>query len=129
MADGAEIPTFNPSRLLDFELEMGFFVGGVPTNLGEPIPIEEVDQHIFGMVLMNDWSARDIQKWEYVPLGPFLAKSFGTTISPWIVTMEALKPFLVANPQQDPPPLEYLRHSDPYTLDINLAVTIKREFF
>ena len=77
------------------------------------------------MVLMNDWSARDIQKWEYVPLGPFLAKSFGTTISPWIVTMEALKPYFVPNPEQDPAPLPYLRHSDPYTLDINLAVTIK----
>uniref|UniRef100_A0AC34F0Y8 Fumarylacetoacetase n=1 Tax=Panagrolaimus sp. ES5 TaxID=591445 RepID=A0AC34F0Y8_9BILA len=125
MADGASEPTFNPSRLMDFELEMAFFVGGSPTKLGEQIPIEEADQHIFGMVLMNDWSARDIQKWEYVPLGPFLGKSFGTTISPWIVTMEALKPFLVSNPEQDPAPLPYLRHSDPYTLDINLAVTIK----
>jgi fumarylacetoacetase len=125
MADNASEPTFNPSRLLDFELEMAFFVGGPATKLGEPIPIEEADQHIFGMVLMNDWSARDIQKWEYVPLGPFLGKSFGTTISPWIVTMEALKPFIVQNPEQDPAPLPYLRHSDHYTFDINLAVTIK----
>jgi fumarylacetoacetase len=125
MADGAAEPTYNPSRLLDFELEMAFFVGGPSTKLGEQIPIAEADQHIFGMVLMNDWSARDIQKWEYVPLGPFLGKSFGTTISPWIVTMDALKPFFVSNPEQDPLPLAYLRHSDPYTLDINLAVTIK----
>uniref|UniRef100_A0A7E4ZVX0 Fumarylacetoacetase n=1 Tax=Panagrellus redivivus TaxID=6233 RepID=A0A7E4ZVX0_PANRE len=125
IADGAEAPTFNPSRLVDFELEMAFFVGGPSNDLGTPIPIEEADNHIFGVVLMNDWSARDIQRWEYVPLGPFLAKSFGTTISPWIVTMEALKPFLIENPTQDPAPLPYLRHSDPYTLDINLAVTIK----
>jgi len=122
--DAAE-PTFGPSKLMDFELEMAFFVGGPPTKLGEPIPIDKTDDHIFGMVLMNDWSARDIQKWEYVPLGPFLGKSFGTTVSPWIVTMDALRPFMVENPPQDPNPLPYLKHSDPYTLDINLEVTIK----
>ncbi|CAJ0959375.1 unnamed protein product, partial [Mesorhabditis belari] len=124
-ADDATDPTFGPCRLLDFELEMAFFVGGPETKMGENIPIDKAQEHIFGMVLMNDWSARDIQKWEYVPLGPFLAKSFGTTISPWIVTMEALKPFMIANPQQDPAPLPYLTHSDPYTLDIDLTVSIK----
>lgn len=109
-------PTYNPSRLVDFELEMAFFVGGRPTELGEQVSIEKAEEHIFGMVLMNDWSgkchsrrlreklqqtlARDIQKWEYVPLGPFLGKSFGTTISPWIVTMDALRPFFVDNPEQ-----------------------------
>lgn len=78
---------------------------------------------------MNDWSARDIQKWEYVPLGPFLGKSFGTTISPWVVSMEALQPFLVQNPPQEPQPLPYLRHSDPYSIDINLEVAIKRNIY
>uniref|UniRef100_A0A8C9WEV4 Fumarylacetoacetase n=1 Tax=Scleropages formosus TaxID=113540 RepID=A0A8C9WEV4_SCLFO len=109
---------------LDFELEMAFFVG--PGNkLGEPIPIEKAHEHIFGMVLMNDWSARDIQAWEYVPLGPFLGKNFGTTISPWVVPMEALLPFTVPNEVQDPEPLPYLRHSDTYTFDINLFVSLK----
>ena len=84
--------------MMDFELEMGFFVGGRATN--EAIPISKAHEHIFGMVLLNDWSARDIQKWECVPLGPFLGKSFGTTISPWVVTMEALQPFIVDNPVQ-----------------------------
>jgi len=87
-ADDAAEPTFQPSRLMDYELEMAFFVGGPPTRLGETVPMREAEDRIFGMVLMNDWSARDIQKWEYVPLGPFLAKSFGTSISPWVVTME-----------------------------------------
>ena len=90
-------PVFGPSKLLDFELEMAFFVGGPSNELGKPIPVEKAHEHIFGMVVMNDWSARDIQKWEYVPLGPFLGKSFGTSISPWIVPMEALKPFVVDN--------------------------------
>jgi len=120
-------PVFGPCRLLDFELEMAFFVGGEPNKLGEPITIDQTEDHIFGMVLMNDWSARDIQKWEYVPLGPFLAKNFGTTVSPWVVTMEALKPFATANPVQDPAPFPYLRHSDPYTFDINIDVKIKPE--
>lgn len=104
----ATAPSFGPTRLLDFELEMGFFVG--PGNaLGEPVPIARAREHIFGLVLVNDWSARDIQKWEYVPLGPFLAKNFATTISPWVVPLEALEPFRCAGPHQDPPPLEYLR--------------------
>lgn len=121
-----EPPTFGPCKLMDFELEMAFFVG--PGNeLGQPIGIKDAGDHIFGMVVMNDWSARDIQKWEYVPLGPFLAKNHGTTISPWVVTMEALKPFLVDNYPQDPTPFPYLAHSDKYTYDIKLEVAIKPE--
>eukprot|EP00043_Microstomoeca_roanoka_P019598 m.223630 g.223630 ORF g.223630 m.223630 type:complete len:421 (+) comp17026_c5_seq1:114-1376(+) len=121
-----EPPVFGPSRLVDFELEMAFLVG--PGNaLGQPIPIEKAHEHIFGMVLMNDWSARDIQKWEYVPLGPFLGKNFGTTVSPWVVTMDALAPFACANPAQDPPVLPYLKHDDPYSFDINLGVKIEPE--
>ncbi|XP_017534502.3 fumarylacetoacetase isoform X2 [Manis javanica] len=124
--DDSKPPVYGASRLLDIELEMGFFVG--PGNkLGEPIPISKAHEHIFGMVLMNDWSARDIQKWEYVPLGPFLGKSLGTTISPWVVPMDALMPFAVPNPKQDPPPLPYLRHDQPYTFDINLSVALKGE--
>ncbi|PAV56966.1 hypothetical protein WR25_04083 [Diploscapter pachys] len=125
--EGVDQPIYGPSKLVDFELEMAFFVGGTENKLGERIPIEKVEDHIFGMVLMNDWSARDIQAWEYVPLGPFLAKNFGTTISPWIVSMEALKPFIVDDMNQDPVPPSYLRHPNPYTFDINLGVTIKPE--
>uniref|UniRef100_A0A0B7AVR0 Fumarylacetoacetase n=1 Tax=Arion vulgaris TaxID=1028688 RepID=A0A0B7AVR0_9EUPU len=121
--DDSSPPVFGPCRLLDFELEMAFFTGPA-TNLGEPVPMEKVEDHIFGMVLMNDWSARDIQKWEYVPLGPFLAKNFGTTISPWVVTMDALKSFIVPNLPQDPVPLSYLQHKDDYNFDIKLDVSI-----
>ena len=118
-ADGP--PQYGPSRLLDFELEMGFFVG--PGNpLGEPIPVAQAYDHLFGLVLVNDWSARDIQKWEYVPLGPFLGKSFATTISPWVVTMEALEPFRCAGPAQDPTPLPYLQSPGDYAYDIHLEV-------
>jgi fumarylacetoacetase len=103
-------PSFGPSKLLDYELEVGLFVG--PGNkLGEPISIEKAEEYIFGLCLVNDWSARDIQRWEYQPLGPFLAKSFATTISPWIVTLEALAPFRVPacpRAEGDPPPLPYL---------------------
>ncbi|KAM9461739.1 fumarylacetoacetase [Clarias gariepinus] len=124
--DTAKPPVFGPSKQLDIELEMAFFVG--PGNkLGEPISIEKAHEHIFGMVLMNDWSARDIQAWEYVPLGPFLGKNFGTTISPWVVPMEALMPFVEPNTMQDPEPLPYLQHQDPYTFNINLFVSIKGE--
>ncbi len=124
--EGADAPIFAPSRLLDFELEMGFIVG--PGNaLGEPIPIEKTPEHIFGMVIVNDWSARDIQKWEYVPLGPFLGKNFGTTISPWVVPMEALEPFRVPGPRQDPEPLPYLRMSGDQAFDIHLEVYLKTE--
>ena len=119
-------PTYGASRLVDFELEMGFFVG--PGNkLGEPIPVASAHEHIFGMVLLNDWSARDIQKWEYVPLGPFLGKNFGSSISPWVVTMDALAPFAVDNPVQEPACLPYLKHDDKYSFDINLSVDIARE--
>ncbi|XP_005989652.1 fumarylacetoacetase isoform X1 [Latimeria chalumnae] len=122
--DDTKPPVFGASKLLDIELEMAFFLG--PGNkLGEPIPVSKAHEHIFGMVLMNDWSARDVQRWEYVPLGPFLGKSFGTTISPWIIPMEALMPFVLPNPIQDPKPLPYLCHDDPYTFDIKLCVAIK----
>lgn len=117
-------PVFGPCRLLDFELELGFFTG--PGNkLGEPIPIEEAADHIFGFVLVNDWSARDIQKWEYVPLGPFLAKNFATSISPWIVTLDALEPFRCAGPDQDPEPLPYLQSEGAWSYDIGLEVGIQ----
>ncbi|XP_043933906.1 fumarylacetoacetase [Protopterus annectens] len=122
--DDSKPPEYGHCKLLDFELEMAFFVGS-GNALGTPIPISQAHEHIFGMVLMNDWSARDIQKWEYVPLGPFLGKSFGTTISPWVVPMEALMPFIVQNTVQDPKPLPYLLHEDPYTFDIDLFVSIK----
>lgn len=119
-------PVYGPSRLLDFELEMGFLVG--PGNpLGEPIPIAEARDHIFGLVLVNDWSARDIQKWEYVPLGPFLGKSFATTLSPWVVTLDALAPFRCAGPPQDPTPLPYLQAEGPQAFDIHLEVALQPE--
>jgi len=105
---------------------MAFFVG--PSNqLGHRIPIGEAEDHIFGVVLMNDWSARDIQKWEYVPLGPFGGKNFGTSISPWIVTLDALEPFRVKRPTQDPEPLEYLRSNNPDEYDIKLEVQLQTE--
>jgi fumarylacetoacetase len=121
--DDATAPAFGPSRMVDFELETGFFIG--PGNeLGQPIPISRASEHIFGMVLVNDWSARDIQKWEYVPLGPFLAKNFGTSISPWIVTMDALEPFRIDPPSQDPQPLDYLLPAGA-AYDISLEVSIQ----
>ena len=124
-------PTFGPSRSLDYELEVGMFVGqGNP--LGQPIPIDQAEQHIFGLCLVNDWSARDIQSWEYQPLGPFLAKNFATTISPWIVPMEALKPYRVpvaTRPDGDPSPLPYLVSSDsvPAAVDLTLEVFLQSE--
>ncbi|XP_061101933.1 fumarylacetoacetase [Conger conger] len=124
--DPSQPPVFGPSKQLDIELEMAFLVGA-GNRLGESIPIEHAHRHIFGMVLMNDWSARDIQSWEYVPLGPFLGKNFGTTISPWVVPMEALLPFAHPNAVQDPEPLPYLRHADAYTFNINLFVSLKGE--
>jgi len=120
-----EPPKFGPCRLMDFELEMAFFVGGVTPAMGQPINMKNAEEHIFGMVVMNDWSARDIQKWEYIPLGPFGAKNLGTSISPWVVTMEALKPFAVDNYEQDPKPFKYLEHSDKYTFDIKLNVSVQ----
>lgn len=121
---GNSMPYFGPSLKLDFELEMATVVG--PGNeLGKPIDVNEAADHIFGLVLMNDWSARDIQAWDYVPLGPFLGKSFGTTISPWIVSLEALEPFAVDGPVQDPPPLPYLAEKVSKHYDICLEVSIK----
>src|SRR5450432_433908 len=114
----APAPIFGPSRSLDFELETAFFIGP-PNQLGEPVPIAEATDHIFGLVLMNDWSARDIQTWEYQPLGPFLAKNFCTSISPWVVMLEALEPFRKPLPPQDPEPLPYLRAGHDFTYDIN----------
>ncbi len=122
----ATSPGFGPSRSLDFELEMGVLIG--PGNeLGRPIPIEQVPEHLFGMVLVNDWSARDIQAWEYQPLGPFLAKNFATSMSPWVVTLEALEPFRTAGPVQDPPPLPYLQSPGNWALDIQLEVYLQGE--
>ena len=119
-----EPPVFGPSRLLDFELEMGFFIGaGNP--LGDPVPIDRAQDHIFGLVLVNDWSARDIQKWEYQPLGPFNAKNFATSVSPWVVTLEALAPFRCPAPAQDPAVLPYLAEGDRHTYDINLEVHLQ----
>lgn len=116
-------PTFGPSRQLDFELEVGFFMG--PGNaLGEPIPVERAHEHIFGFVLVNDWSARDIQRWEYVPLGPFLGKNFATSISPWVVPLEALLPYRVAGPAQEPAPLPYLADPEPWSFDVALEVSV-----
>jgi len=119
-------PVFGPCRLFDFELEMAVFVGGPPTKLGQRITAEEAVDHIFGFALMNDWSARDIQKWEYVPLVPFTAKNLGTTISPWVVPVAALQPFVVDNYPQEPI-FPYLRHSANFNFDIKLEVNIKPE--
>ncbi|AXE99420.1 fumarylacetoacetase [Paraburkholderia hospita] len=119
-----ERPVFGACRKLDIELETGFIVGR-GNALGESIACGEAEDHIFGMVLLNDWSARDIQQWEYVPLGPFNSKGFATTISPWIVTLDALEPFRVAQPAQDPQPLEYLRHVGEHAFDISLEVLLK----
>ncbi len=119
-------PGHQASRLLDYELAMGFFVGAA-SELGTPIPVAEALQHVFGLVLVNDWSARDIQKWEYQPLGPFNAKNFATSISPWVVTMEALEPFMVPGPVRaadDPPNLEYLSWGDDVLVEIELEVAI-----
>lgn len=125
-ADGAAAPTFHPSRAMDFELEMGFFVG--PGNdLGQPIPVTGAADHIFGMVLVNDWSARDIQRWEYQPLGPFLAKNLATSISPWVVPLEALEPFRCPGPAQEPEPLPYLRSQGEWAYDIQLEVSLQSE--
>ena len=108
-APDASEPTVGPSRRLDYELELGTFVAR-PNALGEPVSIENAEEHVFGLVLLNDWSARDIQAWEYQPLGPFLSKSFATTVSPWMVTLEALRPFRspFTRPSGDPAPLPYL---------------------
>ncbi len=126
MPADATTPVFGPSRLVDFELETAFITTDA-NIMGENIPIDEAEEYIFGMVLLNDWSARDIQKWEYVPLGPFLAKNFASSISPWIVTMDALEPFRCAQPKQEPTPLPYLQHKGDHAFDINLQVAITPE--
>jgi fumarylacetoacetase len=123
-AADATDPTFGPTRELDFELEVAFITGR-ETQLGQTVNPDEADDFIFGMVLFNDWSARDMQRWEYVPLGPFLAKNFGSSISPWVVTIDALKPFRVKGPVQDPKPLPYLHFTGDHNLDINLAVQLQ----
>jgi fumarylacetoacetase len=125
-ADDASAPSFGPCRLLDFELEMAF-ITCKENGLGESVSVNKADDYIFGFVLLNDWSARDIQKWEYVPLGPFLAKSFASHVSPWIVTMEALEPFRVPGPDQDPTVLDYLQAKDNAHFDIQLEVGIQPE--
>ena len=116
-------PIFRPSQRMDFELEMAFVTCG-DTPLGRRIAAEAAEEHIFGLLLFNDWSARDIQKWEYQPLGPFLGKSFASTVSPWVVPLEALEPFRVTSPMQDPAPLDYLKLAGAYTFDIDLEVAI-----
>ena len=123
LPQGSEEPIYGPSRLVDFELEMAF-ITTTANHIGEPIPVDEAENHIFGMVLFNDWSARDIQKWEYVPLGPFLAKSFASSISPWIVTLDALEPFRVEGPKPIKELLPYLKSSGKKSYDINLEVDL-----
>src|SRR5437867_9450739 len=120
----ASAPVFGPSKSLDFELETAFFIG--PGNLlGQPVSVDQAEDHIFGVVLMNDWRARDSQAWEYQPLGPFLAQNFCTSISPWVVTLEALDPFRKSLPRQDPEPLPYLRWKNDFTFDIRLEAHLQ----
>ena len=131
MSPGASVPSFGPCKRLDYELEMGIFVGS-GNALGKPIPITEAEASVFGICLLNDWSARDIQAWEYQPLGPFLSKNFASTISPWIVTLEALSPYRVAftRPEGDPQPLPYLDSTDNSAqgaLDIQLEVLLQTQ--
>jgi fumarylacetoacetase len=123
---GADTPVFGPTQRLDIELEVGF-VTGPGNKLGHPIRTGAAREHIFGLVLVNDWSARDIQAWEYQPLGPFLGKSFATTISPWIVTLDALEPFRTGGLRQDPQPLPYLHGNDRATYDIKLEIDLSSE--
>jgi len=120
----ADVPSFGPCKRLDFELEMGVVVGQ-SSPLGEMLSEQRAEEMIFGFVILNDWSARDIQQWEYVPLGPFQAKAFATSISPWVVTREALAPFRVAGPAQDPVPLSYLRQAQPSNYDLQLDVALR----
>jgi fumarylacetoacetase len=120
----ADRPSFAASQQLDVEVEMGWVAG--PGNVrGEPIGADDVREHVFGYVLLNDWSARDIQAWEYQPLGPFLSKSFATSISPWIVTLDALEPFRVEEPRREPEPLPYLRAREPWAYDVELELLLQ----
>ena len=120
---GHDLPTFGPTQRLDIELEVGF-ITGAPPHPGTPLDLDQAERTIFGLALVNDWSARDLQAWEYVPLGPFLGKSFATSMAPWIVTMEALEPFRVPQPRQDPVPLPYLADRPTRGFDIDLAVEL-----
>ena len=122
LKDG-EAPIFGPCRQLDMELEMAFVIGKA-NPLGHPVPLQQADEHIHGLLLFNDWSARDIQKWEYVPLGPFLAKNFASTVSPWLVDLDALQPFRVAGPEPAVPQLEYLQQRGPGNYDIHLIASL-----
>ncbi|WFU17247.1 fumarylacetoacetase [Bradyrhizobium sp. CB3481] len=120
----ADMPSFGPCKRLDFELEMGVVVGQ-PSVMGEMLTEKQAEEMIFGFVILNDWSARDIQQWEYVPLGPFQAKAFATSISPWVVTREALEPFRLHGPAQEPKPLPYLRQTQPNNYDMALEVDLR----
>lgn len=120
----SKVPVFGPTQLLDFELETGFIIGK-STQLGESVSTGKADDHIFGMVLFNDWSARDIQSWEYLPLGPFLSKNFASTMSPWVVTLDALEPFRVEGYKQDPKVFPYLEYKGKKNIDIELEVFIQ----
>jgi fumarylacetoacetase len=129
---GAEAPSFGPAKRMDYELELGVYIG-TSNELGTPVPISEAESHVFGLCLLNDWSARDIQAWEYQPLGPFLSKNFASTVSPWIVTLEALAPFRVpfARPESDPQPLPYLdsaqqREQGGFDIQLELGIESKQ---
>jgi fumarylacetoacetase len=124
MPISGSLPEFGPAKQLDFELEVAFITGR-STLLGEPITTALAEDHIFGLVMFNDLSARDIQKWEYIPLGPFLGKNFGSVISPWIITLDALEPFRIPGPKQDPPVLPYLSFTGNHHFDINLEVYLQ----
>jgi len=123
-APDAEKPSFGDCNRMDFELEMGVLIGS-GNILSEPIAVDDAKDHVFGFTLVNDWSARDIQTWEYIPLGPFLAKNFATSISPWIITMEALEPFKCKSPEQDPKPFDYLNNKKDCNYDINLEIHLQ----
>ncbi len=126
LPSGSDKPIVAPSDSLDFELEMAFITTDA-NNLGQPIPVDKAEDYIFGMVLFNDWSARDIQRWEYVPLGPFLGKNFASSVSPWIVTMDALEPFRCEGPEPEQPLLDYLKQKGKKSFDIHLEVDITPE--
>ncbi|MBC8066414.1 MAG: fumarylacetoacetase [Chlorobia bacterium] len=125
-APDSDSPTFGPTRELDFELEMGFLTGK-GSEMGEPIPIAQCEDHIFGVVIVNDWSARDVQRWEYQPLGPFLAKSFGTSVSPYVVTLDALEPWRIQGQAQEPAVLPHLQNPGSSHFDIQLEVSIQSD--
>jgi len=127
--EGAKAPSFGPSKRLDYEMEMGIFIAG-GNELGEPIPIQDAEQHVFGMCIVNDWSARDMQTWEYQPLGPFLSKNFLTSIAPWIVTLDALEPYRVPRAPRgegDPPVLPYLENERDRAIDITVEVLLSSQ--